>query len=73
MEETEQELANKYDTKVTLYLKDNNTSYKEMHRIICGCARTTLNLLMVDRKPNLEYKKWATFYRNSWTEEELNY
>ena len=34
VEEMEQELTNKYGTRVTLYLKENNTTYKEMHRVI---------------------------------------
>ena len=55
-------MANKYATRVTLYLKDNSTSYQEMYRFICRRARTIPNLLMVDKKSNLEYRKWATFY-----------
>ena len=55
-------MANKYATRVTLYLKDNNTSYQEMYRFICRRAKTIPNLLMVDKKSNLEYRKWATFY-----------
>ena len=58
VEETEQELANKYGTRVTLYLKDNNMSYKEMHRVICRYARTILNRLslMVDCKSNFQFR-----------------
>ena len=52
----------KYGTRVTLYLKDNKTLYKEMHRVICRYSRTIPNLLMVDCKSNLENRKWATFY-----------
>ena len=57
----EQELANKYGTRVTLYLKGNNTSYQEMYRFICRRARAMPNLLMIDCKSNLDYRKWATF------------
>ena len=60
----EQELANKYGTRVTLYLKDNKTPHKEMHRVTCRYVRTIPNLHMVDCKSNLEYRKWATFYMN---------
>ena len=35
VEEMEQELGDKYGTKVTLYFKDSNTSYQEMFRFIC--------------------------------------
>ena len=58
----EQELANKYSTRITLYVKDNNTSYQDMYRFIRRRARTVPNLLIVDCKSNLEYRKWATFY-----------
>ena len=56
MEEMKQELANKYGTRVTLYLKDNNMSYKEMRRVICRYARTISNLLMVDCKSNFQFR-----------------
>ena len=52
----------KYGTRVTLYLKDNKTLYKEMHRVICRYSRTIPNLLMVDCKSNLENRKWVFFY-----------
>ena len=60
----EQELANNYSTRIILYFKDNNTLYQEMYRFICRRARTVLNLLMVDCKSNLEYRKWVTSYMN---------
>ena len=58
----ERGLVNKYGTRVTLYFKQNNISYKIMHRFIYREARTVPNLLMVDCKSELEYRKWATFY-----------
>ena len=50
VEEMEQELVNKYGTRITLYFKDNNTSYQDMYRFICRRARTVSNLLMVNCK-----------------------
>ena len=55
-------MVNKYGTRVTLYFKQNNISYKTMHRFICREARTVPNLLMVCCKSELEYRKCATFY-----------
>ena len=62
VEEMKQGLAIFYGTRVILYLKSNNTSYQEMHSVICRQAGTIPNLLMVGGNSNLEYRKWATFY-----------
>ena len=62
VEEMEQELGIKYGTRVILYFKTNNTSYKKMHNVICREARTIPIFLMVGGNSNLEYRKWAIFY-----------
>ena len=67
----EKELANKYGTRITLYLKDSNIPYREVYRFICRQARTTPNLLMVSGKSNLECRKWATFDIDRGRAEEL--
>ena len=58
----EQELENKYGTRVVLHFKNNNTSYQKMHNIICRQAATTPLLLMFGGDPNWEYRKVASFY-----------
>ena len=50
-------MVNKYGTRVTLYFKQNNISYKAMYRFTCKEARTVPNLLMIDCKSELEYRK----------------
>ena len=64
----EQELGIKYGTRVILYFKTNNTSYKKMHNVICREAGTIPIFLMVGGNSNLEYRKWAIFI---WMEKEL--
>ena len=49
VDEMERTLRNRYGTRVTLYFKQNNTSHKTMHELICRESRTVTNLLMVCR------------------------
>ena len=62
VEEMEQELENKYGTRVVLHFKNNNTSYQKMHNLICRQAETIPRLLMVGDDPNWKYRKLAGFY-----------
>ena len=68
VEEMEQELVNKYGTKIILYLKDSNMSYHEMYRFSCRHARTIPNLPGVAASPTLSAENGLHF---TWTEEEL--
>ena len=48
VDEVERKLKNRYGTRLTFYFKQNNISYKTMHKFICRESRTVPNLLMVD-------------------------